>query len=91
MKVTKLEAETYIELLIASAPKLHAAGITSVSITGDGIAATLQPPPPALDLRGIEVPAGDDRPPPTQHIDPMQDPTTYGGRPVPGFKPPEPE
>lgn len=66
-----------LDLILARAPALIAAGITSVSI--DGLSATLARPAPA-------APAHVDRPkPPRGHIDPMRDPSTYPGGKVPGF------
>lgn len=73
-----------LDLLIARAPALHAAGVTSLSI--DGLSATLAPPPPPLDLRGTVVP--DDDLPTHDHRDALNDPSLYGRGRVPGFKRP---
>lgn len=66
-----------IDLLIDRAPKLIAAGITSLSI--EGMSATLSKPAPAP--ASIAPP----KPIARQHIDPMRDPSTYPGGKVPGF------
>jgi hypothetical protein len=66
-----------LNLLIEMAPRLHAAGVTSLSV--DGLAATLvKPPVVAADSQ----PA---KPAPRQHMDPMRDPSTYPAGKVPGF------
>lgn len=69
--------EQLLDLLIARAPALIAAGITSLSI--DGLSATLAKP------AAVGAPAGKPQPIAKQHIDPMRDPSTYPGGKVPGF------
>jgi hypothetical protein len=73
----KSSAAELLELLVARAPALIAAGVTSVSI--EGLSATLAPPPPAAG------PAPKPQPPAKRHIDPMRDASTYPGGRVPGF------
>lgn len=67
---------TTIDEIIAKAPALIAAGITSITI--DGVAVTLSSRPPAQDA---EPP----KPVPRAHIDPLKDASTYPGGRVPGF------
>jgi hypothetical protein len=76
--VAELAPSAWLELIIAKAKELRAAGVTSVSI--NGVAITLAPPDPVA--------------PPTQTtprtepapmvVDMLDDPSTYGGA-VPGF------
>lgn len=73
----KSSAAELLELLIARAPALIAAGITSVSI--EGLSATLAAPPPAAGAAPKAQPVA------KQHINPMRDPSTYPGGRVPGF------
>lgn len=76
----KPTAADLIALIIARAPALHAAGVTSLSI--DGFAVTLTAPP-------APVAALPEPPAATQHIDPMQDPATFPGGRIPGFTRPK--
>lgn len=76
MPPAKSSPAALIDLIIARAPALLAAGVTSLSV--DGFTVTLSLPPPAA----ADVPAPA---PPTQHIDPMQDPATFQGGKLPGF------
>lgn len=71
-------AAELLDLIIARAPALIAAGVTSLSI--EGLSATLSRPAPAPAARA-DKPA----PPPRRHIDPMRDPSTYPGGKIPGF------
>lgn len=68
-----------VDLLLELAPRLHAAGITSLAV--DGISATLSPPP--VIAKGD--PPKPDKPAPRQHMDPMRDASTYPAGKVPGF------
>jgi len=70
-------AEHLIDLLIARAPALIAAGVTSLAI--EGMSATLSPPAP------VAAAAPEAKPVARQHVDPMRDPSTYPGGKVPGF------
>lgn len=70
-----------IEMLIDLAPKLHAAGFTSLAI--DGVSVTLARPPAPVSTDA--KPAAKPNPPPRQHIDPLRDPSTYPTGKVPGF------
>lgn len=70
-------SEALIDLVIDRAPKLLAAGVTSLAI--DGLTVTLAPPPPKLG----DLPKGTE--PPKQHIDPLKDAATYPGGRMPGF------
>lgn len=77
--ISKSSAAELLDLLIARAPALIAAGITSVSI--EGLSATLAPPPP------VAPPASKAKAQPVakSHTNPMLDPSTYPGGRVPGF------
>lgn len=69
--------EQLLELLIARAPALIAAGVTSLAI--EGLSATLVKPP------APDAPATKPAPVAKQHIDPLRDASTYPGGKVPGF------
>lgn len=71
------ELSEAIDLILARAPALIAAGVTSVSTPGFSI--TLAPPPP---------PAAVVPPPPPAKVftDPLSDPSTFPGGRVPGFR-----
>lgn len=72
--------ESLIALAIESAPKLLAAGVTSLRLEADGgMTFTLAPPPPT------QGPLPKAKEPPPQHIDPMKDAATYPGGRIPGF------
>lgn len=66
-----------IDLLIERAPKLRAAGVTSLCL--ENISVTLAPPPvePA-DLEPASAPS--------THIDPLKDPATFPGGRIPGYR-----
>ena len=73
------DSRATIELLLELAPRLHAAGITSLAI--EGVSVTLvRPPAPAPTVTPAPAKAA-----PRQHIDPMRDPSTYPTGKVPGF------
>jgi len=77
----KPAAAALLDLVIARAADLHAAGITSLSL--DGIAVTIAAPP-------VKPDAPEDAAPPAEaHTDPLNDPSTYPGGKVPGFTRPE--
>lgn len=65
-----------MDLIASRAPKLIAAGVTSLTI-GD-FSCTLAPPPPT----GTPAEPGQV---PRSHPNPLHDPTTYPGGRVPGF------
>lgn len=75
---TKTKPENLIDLIIARAPELHAAGVTSLSM--DGIAVTLVRPPE----KPSALPPPKEQP--QQHIDPLKDSSTYPGGRIPSFK-----
>jgi hypothetical protein len=79
-----------ITLIEESAPRLRAAGVTSIRVAGDAVTVTYAPPygpddpPPAA---GVSKPSGETAP--DLESDPLDDPDTYGGE-VPGFDLEEP-
>lgn len=75
--MASLRPEQLLELLIARAPALIAAGVTSVAI--EGLSATLVKPP------APDAPAAKPALVAKQHIDPLRDASTYPGGKVPGF------
>lgn len=83
MPAKKPDAAALVDLMIARAADLRAAGITSLSL--DGIAVTLAAAAPEEP----EAEPGDDSPP--EPIDPLNDPSTYPGGKVPGFTRPKKE
>lgn len=78
--MAKTKAEILIDLIIARAPALYAAGITSLTVDGLSVALVAPPPPPAAPL---VLPKPTERP--KQHIDPLKDTSTYPGGRIPGF------
>lgn len=70
-----------LDLLIAKAPAMRRAGILNLSI--DGLSVVL-----AEDVPDPVKPDKHDATPP-EPLDPMNDPATYGGGPVPGFQRPK--
>lgn len=70
-----------LDLLIAKAPALIAAGVTHVSVSG--MSADLTSPPQSI------VVAPQSNPP--VFLDPLNDPATFPGGRVPGFRREEPE
>lgn len=72
------QAEAWIDLIIARAPALRAAGVTSLAFDGGASILLLPEPPPAVDLG----------PPPRIEdpiLDAMNDPATFGGV-LPGYR-----
>ena len=78
VKVKLHPAAELIDLAIARAPALIAAGITWLEIPGK-LQLTLKEPAGAV--AEVEAPA----PVSASHIDPLQDPATYPGGRIPGF------
>jgi hypothetical protein len=73
----KATAADLLDLLIARAPALIAAGITSVSV--DGLSATLAKPAPT------PVAAAQPAAIAKQHLDPLKDASSYPAGKVPGY------
>ena len=82
MTVTRTPAysdcASLLDLIVERAPALIAAGVTSIAI--EGLAVTLVKPP-APDVKITEPRTK----PARQHVDPLQDASTYPGGRVPGF------
>ena len=75
--MAKTKAESLIDLIIARAPALHAAGVTSLTVDGLSVTLTTPPVPHAALPKPTEQPK--------QHIDPLKDTSTYPGGRIPGF------
>lgn len=73
---TKPTAAELMDLITSRAPALIAAGVTELEI--DGFAVKLSAPPPAATPVAKAAPV-------RQHVDPLQDPSTYAGGRVPGY------
>jgi hypothetical protein len=71
------QAAELLDMIVARAPALIAAGVTSLSI--EGLSVTLSKPAPTAGPIGKPTPIA------RQHIDPLQDASTYPGGKVPGF------
>lgn len=65
-----------MDLVIARAPALRAAGVTSLTV--DGVVILLAPAEPKVDATQSE-------PRSTGYVDPLDDAETFGGRGLPGF------
>lgn len=76
--MSDLGVEQWMDLVISRAAALRAAGVTTITI--GGVTVTLAPPEPA------PIPTTPDaRSDENNDDDPLSDPSTFGGRGVPGF------
>jgi hypothetical protein len=95
MPPAKRDPASILDAIIERAPKLHAAGIKSLSF--DGLSVELGTPMihPLVELSRRGKPESkrdnDDEKPPEDHGDPLADPATYPGGRVPGFTRPKKE
>lgn len=90
----KRDPASILDAIIERAPRLHAAGIKSLSF--DGLSVELGTPMlnPLVELsrRGKPEPKQDDGDPPDEDAaDPLNDRATYAGGRVPGFTRPKKE
>lgn len=96
--MTRAKSTTTLDDLIARADELRAKGFLSVAL--DGVAVTLAPAAPTSDAPAVVCTGGECTetrhvapcplaPTSPTHIDPMQDPASYQGGVVPGFKRPK--
>lgn len=75
--MTPADAGAWIDLIIARAPALREAGVSTITFEGGATLSLAPPPPPSLDLgptRGEPI-----------ILDPMEDPATFGGV-LPGYR-----
>jgi hypothetical protein len=76
--IDKANVEAVIAVIVTRAPALIAAGVTELTL--EGFTVRLAPPPPA------KTDAAPAKPVPRAHPDPLQDPATFPGGRMRGFK-----